>query len=91
MYYVYDRIPTISVLSVALALPLIDLEVSVDSSLSPPATTSKSEESQPNPAPMTEKPGTVSNATHPVQYTYAPSTAEEIIAMSADELGCSRN
>jgi hypothetical protein len=35
---------------------------------------------------MAEKPSTVSNATHPVQYTYAPLTAAELIAMSADEL-----
>jgi hypothetical protein len=33
---------------------------------------------------MAEKPDNVSNATHPVNYTYAPSTADEIIAMSAD-------
>ncbi|KAI5783029.1 hypothetical protein FPQ18DRAFT_358673 [Pyronema domesticum] len=42
--------------------------------------------SQPNSAPMAEKPGTVSNATCPVQYIYAPHTAAELIAMSADEL-----
>jgi hypothetical protein len=36
---------------------------------------------------MEEKPGNVSNAAHAVYYTYAPSTADEIIAISAGEIG----